>query len=382
MNLLGGNEAPADSLPLIAGATLEPVPFDALCGWSDDRLDEAFTAFLASARSLATGCEPLRRAAPVPSTSQAVAAAALSREIIDPIEIRHFFERHFRPLRIVPDEGEGFLTAYYEPEAEGSLTADPAYPVPILARPDDLVAFAPGEPRPDGLDPQLAGARLVGEGGEARYQPYHDRAEIETGALAGRGLEQVWLKDPVEAFLIHVQGSARIRLPDGRATRLVYDGRNGQPYASIGKMLVAEGHMRLEDMTLESLKDWLRAHPQDACRLMRQNRSYIFFRRDDDMPTDQGPIGGAGLALTPHRSLAIDRSIWSYGLPFFLEADLPEPEGGMRPVRRLMIAQDTGSAIVGPARADYYMGSGAEAGRRAGLVRHPVRLTVLWPNGA
>lgn len=368
------------AIPPVPGACLEPIGFSDLEGWTADRLEQAFTAFLATARALLAEREPLRQAAPTPGSLRAACAAAVSRELVEPYEIGRFFERWFQPWRIRPAGGEGFLTAYYEPEVEGSPAPDAEHCVPILSRPADLVSFAPGEPRPSGIDASLAGARLKDDG--SSYQPYFDRAEIEGGALAGLGLEQLWLSDPVEAFLIHVQGSARIRLPDGRVTRLMYDGRNGHAYTSIGKVLVAEGHLRPEEATLEGLKRWLRLNPQEARRIMQLNRSYIFFRREDGMAADQGPIGGAGVALTPHRSLAIDRTIWPYGIPFFLETDLPDPDGGHRQIRQLMIAQDTGSAIIGPARADYFMGSGADAGRWAGLVREPARLSVLWPKQA
>jgi membrane-bound lytic murein transglycosylase A len=189
----------------------------------------------------------------------------------------------------------------------------------------------------------------------------------------------VYLREPGEAFIIHVQGSARIRLDDGSVMRVAYAGRNGRPYTSIGRLLVQQDEMDLETMTLEKLMGWLKDHPEPAKGLMRQNQSYIFFREASELAPEDGPIGGAGTPLVQGRSLAVDRSLWAYGLPVWLDGQLPVTLDRTEPLRRLMIAQDTGSAIVGPARGDFFFGSGKEAGRRAGLLRHAVRFVVLQP---
>lgn len=376
--LAGPSSAASNELPVLPdGARLEATQFDRLPGWAGDDLGPAFDAFLTSCRALAAQ-EPSQRVGTPPSAAlKSVCEQALLRAAPQSAaEIRTFFESAFVPYRVVPESGSGFLTAYYEPEVEGSLSPSRSFPVPLLARPADLVTFAPGEPRPPGIDEGLAAARRLPDG---RFVPFADRAAIEDGALAAERLELVWLKDAVDLFMVHVQGSTRVRLPDGQVLRFTYAGRNGHPYTSIGKVIVSEGHMDLETMTLAKLTGWLRENKLAARRIMRLNRSYIFFARNDALPASSGPIGGSGVPLTPHRSIAIDRTIWSYGLPFFLDTTLPEPGGGERAVRRLMIAQDTGTAIVGPARADYFMGSGDEAGVRAGLVRHPMDFVVLWP---
>jgi membrane-bound lytic murein transglycosylase A len=189
----------------------------------------------------------------------------------------------------------------------------------------------------------------------------------------------VFLREPGEAFIIQVQGSARIRLTDGSVMRLAYAGRNGHPYTSIGRILAEQGTLPLAEMTLERLMGWLRDHPADAKNLMRRNRSYIFFREATELGPEGGPIGGAGIPLVPGRSLAVDRTLWSYGLPFWLEGTLPLTLERGEPLRRLMIAHDTGSAIVGPARGDFFAGSGPEAGTRAGLLRHGTRFVALLP---
>ena len=179
--------------------------------------------------------------------------------------------------------------------------------------------------------------------------------------------------------MVHVQGSARVRLPDGQIIRLGYAGRNGHPYTSIGRILVDRGHIQPQDMSLARLKAWLRAAGQDGVRLMQQNRSYIFFKIEERLDLDQGPVGAAGLSLTPLRSIAVDRTLWHYGLPFWLNADIPWEGPQNAKFRRLMIAQDTGSAIVGPARADIFFGTGDPAGTLAGNIRHEAQLHVLLP---
>jgi membrane-bound lytic murein transglycosylase A len=257
----------------------------------------------------------------------------------------------------------------------GSLTESSEFREPILARPADLVSFAPGE-GPPGFDPMLAGARRRLDG---ILEPYPERAEIE----AARRDPIVWLADAVEAFFIHVQGSARVKLPDRREMRLVYDGRNGQPYTSIGRELIESGEIAAAEMSLERLKAWLRKNglsPGERGReILRRNRSYIFFRLAPVGDPAEGPTGGAGVALTALRSIAVDRRLWSYGLPFWIEAELPWREDRLEPFRRLMVAQDTGTAIVGPARFDLFFGSGEAAGVRAGAIRHACRAWALEP---
>jgi membrane-bound lytic murein transglycosylase A len=252
----------------------------------------------------------------------------------------------------------------------------------VLGRPDDLVSFAPGE-TPAGLDPSLSGARLDADG---RLAPYPDRAAIEAATEDGALRPILWLKDHVELFLAQVQGSARVALPDDRTVRLAYDGRNGQPYTSIGRLLIEAGAIQESDMSLAALKDWLRRHGQgrgeEGRVLMQRNRSYVFFKLDEHLLLNEGPTGGAGLPLTPLRSIAIDRRLWPYHAPFFIDANLPWRGPAPSPFRRLMIAQDTGSAILGPARADIFFGTGDEAGARAGDIRHDAQFAVLLPVGA
>lgn len=358
---------------LPAGTEARPLAFTALDGWDRDDHAAALAAFLETCGPILDGAAVLRDAIPVPD---ALKAACLAARSVPPGAARSFFESRFRAFEIVPASGAGFLTAYFEPELHASLARTDEFPVPVLARPADLVTIRAGEALP-GIDPPLQAARRTAAG----YEPFPDRAAIWAGALEGQGLELLFVRDHAELFITQVQGSARILLPDGRRTRLVYAGRNGHPYTSIGRRLVEKGAMALEGMTLAKLMGWLRANPAEGRALMEENRSYVFFARDDAAPLDQGPIGGAGVPLTPGRSLAVDRAIWPYGLPVFVDVSPLDPEGGRARIARLMTAQDTGSAIVGPARGDFFVGSGAAAGERAGLFRDPMRFVVLWPVG-
>lgn len=353
---------------------LEALSFSDLAGWADDDHAAAFKAFLRSCRALDASAAELRPAKAPEARLLDVCREALKNETPSRAEARRFFETHFQPFAVHPHSGRGFLTGYYEPEFLGSRTPDATYRVPLLARPDDLVTIAQGETLP-GIDKTLQAARRTTRG----YEPYPDRAAIEDGALGSRARPVVYLREPGEAFIIHVQGSSRIRLSNGSVMRVAYAGRNGRPYTSIGRVLVQRGEMDLESMTLAKLMGWLKDNPGPAKDLMRQNQSYIFFREADELAPEDGPIGGAGIPLVPGRSLAVDRSLWTYGLPFWLEGELPFTLEKAEPLRRLMIAQDTGSAIVGPARGDFFFGSGEEAGVRAGLLRHTTRFVVLRP---
>ena len=359
--------------PMSDNTVLKQIAFEDLPAWEDQDFKKIFAAFLVSCRSILEADEAVRPAKPAPESLKTISKHALLHiPANSPHDIQQFFERCFTAYHIIPESRSGFLTAYYEPEIDGSPIQTPEFSIPVLERPEGLVSIAQGSL--GGLD--LVSARDI----NGRLYPLPDRAAIEDGALNSEGLELVWFKDRVELFMMHVQGSGRVRFADGSVKRFTYAGRNGYPYTSIGKALIAEGYMQLETMTLASLKNWLRANPVEAARIMRLNQSYIFFAPADHIPAHSGPIGGSGVCLTPHYSIAIDRHIWAYGLPFFVETALPRLDGRLEPIAHIMIGQDTGSAILGAARADYFMGCGDEAGDLAGLVRHPMTMTVLWPN--
>ncbi len=361
--------------PAPHGAVAEPVDFDGLAGWDRDDVAEAFAVFRRHCASLLAQRPELRAGAkPPPALLEACARAIAAPDAPTASGARAFFQQNFRPYRIRPVSGAGFLTGYFEPETEGALTPTAGFSAPVYGRPSDLVNVAPGE-HPPGLDSSLAAARRVGN----RLEPFPDRAAIYGGALRGHGLEQLYLRDEPEVFIIQVQGSARVRLAEGGQARLTYAGRTGHPYTSIGRILIEEGKIRQEEMSLSRLMGWLSENPAEARRIMERNRSYVFFQRVDAFDPALGPTGGAGVPLTAGRSLAVDRTIWAYGLPVWIGASVDTLDRDVGGLNRLVVAQDTGSAIVGPARADYFWGTGSEAGRRAGLTRHPLEFTVFWP---
>jgi membrane-bound lytic murein transglycosylase A len=356
----------------VPGATLEALGFEALQGWADDDHTAAFATFLRSCRAMAAGASAIQPAEETGTRLALACEAALRWEGT----ARAYFEQHFTPHRVQPETGRPFLTGYYEPEYDGAREADATFSAPLRARPSDHVRFEAGEMPPGWPEGLTAGRRTV-DG----YRPYPDRGAIEDGALGDAAPPLVFLRHPAEAFIIHVQGSARIRLAEGGVMRVGYAGRNGHPYTSIGRLLVERGRMSREEMSLERLLGWLQdpENADEARALMRENRSYIFFAENTALAPDEGPVGGAGVPLTPHRSLAIDRSIWSYGLPVWLQGVLPDADGAEQNLARLLIAQDTGAAIIGPARGDYFTGSGARAGDQAGFIRHRPDFVVLLP---
>ncbi|MFG1358869.1 murein transglycosylase A [Xanthobacter pseudotagetidis] len=359
--------------PAIAGARLAPVAYGALQGWGQDDAAAAFATFLESCAALGRAMpEAGPRSAPTLKAGLAHACAAARRlgpgRPLSPLA-RLFFEANFRPFRVIPDgRDEGFYTGYYEVEAEGAPAPTDAFSVPVYARPNDLVMESP-----------TANSGPVGRRVDGKLVPYFDRAAIEDGALAGQGLEIVFLKDPVDLFFMQIQGSGRVRLPDGRVLKLNYDGYNGHRYLPVGRLLIERGIVPRDEMSMDRIRAVMEADPEAGRALRRENPSYVFFKALD-LPPDAGAMGAQGVPLTAGRSIAVDRRLHSYGSPVFVEAELPlSAPGTAEPFRHLMIAQDTGSAIVGPARADIYFGAGREAGSRAGRIRHPGGFTLLVP---
>jgi membrane-bound lytic murein transglycosylase A len=377
-----GAQPSSDKLSFAAAGSsapaLEPLDFADLPGFADDDFAEAFATFRRSAEALSEKLAALRAGVSTPAALIAVAREATRMGQVSP-EARAFFTTYFRPHRI--GGGPAFFTGYFEPVVEGSLTRSAGFSAPILSRPPTLVTL-PAESPLASADGTLQAALRAPDGSLA---PCADRGAIEAGALAGQATPIVWLRDHVEVFITQVQGSARVRLPDGRMLRLSYAGRNGWPYTSIGRILVEEAHIPAPEMSLASLKDWIRENGQEIGQagraLMQRNRSYVFFQAEEISGDPPGPTGAQGVSLTPLRSLAVDRRVWAYGLPFWIDAELPWHEPTPSSFRRLMIAQDTGSAIVGPKRADIYVGSGDEAGRIAGGFRHQGEMVVLLPVG-
>jgi membrane-bound lytic murein transglycosylase A len=349
---------------------LDSLEFSSLAGWGDDHHLAAFRTFERSARALVDGQTSPRPGQLAPPELIASARAALSSVITAKGEARQFFEARFRPFRLTTEEA-GFLTGYYEPCVRASTVETKEFCWPILRRPNDLVSFA-FDAAPAAFPDGVSGARRLSDGS---LVPYADRATIE----AERRDPIVWVRDAVEAFVIQVQGSAQVEFRDGRRARLAYDGRNGLPYTSIGKILIEAGEIAESEMSLASLKAWLRRDNARGLAMMVRNRAFVFFNLVEDFDPELGPIAGAGVPLTPLRSIAVDRALWAYGLPFWIDAELPWLTESPEPFRRLMIAQDTGSAIVGAARGDLFFGSGDAAGARAGAIRHAAEFIVLLP---
>lgn len=347
--------------------------FADLQGFAADDLDAAFAAFRRSAeRIVAPLAQQQRPARPPPPALVAACRAALDG-VADP---RAFFTRRFVPRRL---RAPGFLTGYYEVEVEARRISEPGFETPVLARPEDLVTL--NEAPLAGADgAALAAARRRADG---RLEAFPERRDIEDGFAQDCAPPLAFLRDQVELFLLQVQGSARLRFPDGSSVGLTYAGRNGHPYTSIGRAMIQRGLVAEADMSLETLKRTLRdmgLGPGEAGRrLMQENKSYVFFELDETPQRALGPIGGQGCALTPLRSIAVDRNLWSYGLPFWIAGQIPWERDAPSRFARLMIAQDTGSAILGAARADLYFGTGAEAGARAGGIRHAAEFFVLAP---
>lgn len=354
---------------------LHPTTFTEMPGWAEDDHRAALAGFLRHCdrgfvgKTGAFGIDPEALAALCPSARTAWAAGGASAA-------RRFFEEAFLPHRIA---AKGFLTGYFEPEYRGARTKSAAYPHPLLRRPPELVALTEAN-RPAWADKDWPFA-LRGRDGTLRRPP--DRGAIMDGALSGRGLELVWLADPVDAFYIHVQGSARIRLEGGGVMRVGYAGKTGYPYAPIGRVMIERGLAEPGTVTMAVLRGWLADNPGEIDAVLRRNRSYIFFREVSEVSPEEGPVGAAGLPLMAGRSLAVDAGFHTYGAPVFVSADLPlAAGGGMRPFHRLMLAEDTGSAITGAARGDVFFGSGAAAGEQAGPIQHEAAMTVLLPRGA
>jgi membrane-bound lytic murein transglycosylase A len=260
-------------------------------------------------------------------------------------DARTFFELFFRPV-MISDGNPALFTGYFEPELRGALQPGGRYRYPLYRMPPE--------------------ARDV--------SPWLSRREILTGdAMSGRGLEIAWVDDPVELFFLQIQGSGRIRLPDGAVIRVGYGGANGHPYRSIGTELVRLGVYEAHQVSAEVIKNWVRRNPEAGEALLNHNPSYVFFRRVDQVPPERGPLGAMNRSVTAGRTIAVDPVHVPLGAPVWIEKE------GHGPIRRLMVAQDTGSAIKGPQRADIFFGTGADAGRAAGRLRDPGRMVVLMP---
>jgi membrane-bound lytic murein transglycosylase A len=381
----------------IPNAALEPAGWDDLDGWAGDDHASAFATFYASCRPIvrsnafrmqAARVHPARSqpahpappppagdARPVRTALDQVCARAVKAGALETQAARQFFETNFVPVRIRKlGDSAGFLTGYYEPIVDGSRFPTREFTVPLYRRPRDLVA--PGVP--DGAPFPNTG-RALRRTAEGELVPYYDRGEIEDGALDGQHLEICWLRSATEALFIQIQGSARVRLEDGALLRINYAAHNGFSYVPVGRVLIERNLVPREEMSMQRIREWMHDNPEEAKDVRRQNRSVVFFRILG-LNDDTEAIGAQGIPLSAGRSIAVDKALHVYGTPFFIEADLPlASPRSQTPFRRIMIAQDTGSAIVGPARADLFFGAGDEAGQVAGRIRQAGRFAILLP---
>jgi membrane-bound lytic murein transglycosylase A len=332
--------------------SLAPARFSDLADWQQDQPEAALAAFARSCAALLKAPETTALGVAGTAADWQAPCAALP-EKADAAAARGFFETWFRPWKAGNNGAtEGLFTGYYEPELDGTRQPGGAFLTPLLSRPPDLVMVELGLFRP-----AWRGERIAGRVVDGRLKPYESRTAIEQGALDRYHLAFLWVDDPVAAFFLQIQGSGRVRLRDGSIVRVGYDGQNGWPYVAIGKLLVERGELAVEDVSMQAIGAWIKAHPAAGKALMAENPSYVFFRE----VAGDGPVGSEGVVLTPGRSLAVDRNFVPLGMPVFLDAGPG--------LRRLMVAQDTGGAIRGPVRGDVFWGTGAEAEARAGAMR-------------
>jgi membrane-bound lytic murein transglycosylase A len=361
---------------VINGGQYMPLAWNDIAGWAADDHVQAYKAFRVSCASIAAQQSPPDDSKALGASLREPCRAAKALEIADDAKARAFFEEKFVPLQISRlGEDAGFVTGYYEPIIEGSRAQTDVYNVPVYRRPSNLFVRGFNQDSPS-LPNKGQVFRKIGR---RKLVPYYDRAEIEDGAIAGRGLEICWLKDQTDLLFAQIQGSARIRLQDGSTIRINYDAHNGYPYTAVGRILIDRGIIPKEQMSMQKIREWMEQNPDGAKEVRRQNRAYVFFHEVSLSDKDEA-VGAQGVPLTPGRSIAVDSSLHVYGTLFFIEGELPiESTQSKTPFRRLMVAQDTGSAITGPARADIYYGAGPEAGRISGRFRHNMRFVMLAP---
>ncbi|MDG1801746.1 MAG: MltA domain-containing protein [Paracoccaceae bacterium] len=314
--------------PVMAQSNITLLEFDQLDGWNDDDHDQALDVFLNTCRDLDD-----------PDWTSLCQVAGRQPDA------KAFFELFFRPV-LIEDDKDALFTGYFEPELRGSLTRDETFRFPLYRLPPEI----------------------------KRGTPWLTRREMEeTDVLAGRGLEIVWIDDPVDVFFLQVQGSGRVKLNTGGGIRVGYGGANGHSYSSVGAELIARGIYEPHQVSAQVIQNWVKRNPEDGADLLRTNDSYVFFREVNEVPADKGPLGAMNRSITTDRSVAVDPAFVTLGGPVWLEKD------GRTPIRRLMIAQDTGSAIKGAQRADIFFGTGDEAGRLAGQIKDGGRLVQLVP---
>ncbi|WP_428376018.1 murein transglycosylase A [Lichenicoccus sp.] len=353
--------------------SLRAVAYDSLPGWHTDRLETMLPVLLDQCHRLALlppetslgGAGPAATAGGKAGDWAGFCQAVQTVPGNDAAALRQVIVAWLQPYA-VGDAGQeaALFTGYFEPEYKGALTRDATHRVPVYRRPPDLITVHDAH-----------GAAVTGRVQDGHVVPYSTRAQIDHGALDGRGLEILWLTDPVDLFFLQVQGSGRVRLPSGQIVRLGYAGRNGDPYTPLGRMLLERGALPPDGISMQTIRAWLAAHPEQAQAVMEANANYVFFRVMDDLRPDQGPPGALGLDLMPLRSAAIDRNFLPLGAPLWIDSATPS---GTK-LQRLLLAQDLGTDITGPARADVFFGWGEDAAIEAGSMHASGSLVALLP---
>ena len=339
-----------------------PVEWSSLESWESDNHSDAWAGFLKS-------CQKLDH-----EQWRAVCDLAESSGDLGDAEAREFFESHFevRPVYAKGGETQGLITGYYEPLLKGSWERSEEYQYPLYGVPEDLLVVDLGA-----VYPQLKGMRLRGKLVGNKVVPYHDRAQLDDDQELLQGAEILWVNSPVDLFFLHVQGSGLVELADGSIAAVGYAEQNGHPYQSIGRVLIEMGELEKEEVTLFTIRDWLKTNPDRLDEVLSKNPSYVFFELRDAQAN--GPTGALNVALTPRRSIAVDRNVIPLGAPVWLQTTLPNE--AQSPLNQLMLAQDTGGAIKGHVRADVFWGRGDEAEEMAGLMKQQGELFVLLPRG-
>jgi membrane-bound lytic murein transglycosylase A len=345
---------------------LTPVSFSDLPGWSSDHISEAIPAFLRSCAVLTKSPADKNLGIAGKASDWAGICRELENVPLQDSAAWTFFESKFQPYAITSSANNaGLFTGYYEPELRGSLHAEGIYQTPLYAEPDDLISVDLGAFKKD-----LKGQHIVGKVTGHKLEPYDDRAAIASGSLQSRARVLAYVDDPVDAFFLEVQGSGNITLTDGTRMRVGYAGANGHAYVAIGRALSDKGLIE-KPVTMQKIRDWMKAHPERRDEIMNLNLSYVFFKRIDG----DGPIGAEGVALTPQRSLAVDPANVPLGVPLWLDT----VDGNNAPLQRLVMAQDTGGAIKGIVRGDFFWGSGDAAAAQAGAMQSKGHYFILLP---
>jgi membrane-bound lytic murein transglycosylase A len=364
-------QCPAQTVPpplQPAAKPMQPAQWSDLPGWAEDDLSAAWPAFLQSCRALASRAQWL--------LWRAACEEAKGLAATDGAALRAFFEARFEPYLLVnPDATtSGMVTGYYEPLLRGSRTRSATYAQPVLGVPTDLLTIDLTEVLPDLKNMRLRG-RLQGN----KVIPYYSRADIINRENDYSDRVLLWVDDAVELFFLQIQGSGRVKLPDGHLVRIGYADQNGHPYHAVGRVLIERGELKPENASMQGIQAWARANPAKLDEVLNANPSYVFFREVPPKGNEnEGPQGALGVPLTPERSIAVDPRHVPLGVPVFLATTQPNTA---TPLRRLVLAQDTGGAIRGVVRADFFWGFGDEAGHQAGRMRQPGQMWVLLPPG-